>query len=212
MNETRYPLCWPANWKRTTSRASATFSKTSHRDDATGGYVGRSKLSVPAAVERISVELFRMGIKEEGVIVSTNVALNLSGGPRGDRGEPSDPGVAVYWTRNGKSQCIAIDRYRRVADNLAAVAATLLALRAIERHGGGSILDRAFIGFAALPAAPVDWRAVLCIHPQTNVTQEIIENAFRVLAVRRHPDKGGTHDMMAELNAARAEALRENRW
>ena len=38
---------------------------------------------------------------------------------------------------------MAIDAYTRTADNLAAVAATLEAMRAIERHGGAQILERA---------------------------------------------------------------------
>ncbi|KVD37855.1 hypothetical protein WJ41_22830 [Burkholderia ubonensis] len=63
-------------------------------------------------------------------------------------------GVAVYWeTRAGARRVMAIDQYTRVADNLAAVAATLDAMRAIERHGGARILERAFTGFAALAAA-----------------------------------------------------------
>jgi len=210
MNETRFPLCWPANWKRTTNRTRAHFGKSDTR--YTNGvlcYGGKSRLSVPGAIDRIAYELRRMGVKEENCIVSTNVPLNLSGNPRGGQSEPSDPGAAIYWTHKGKSQCMAIDRYDRVADNLAAIAATLDALRAIERHGGGSILERAFIGFAALPAAKVDWREILQFHPQTNVTAQMVQNAFRALAAKRHPDAGGSHDSMSELNAARAAALAE---
>lgn len=47
---------------------------------------------------------------------------------------------------------MAIDQYYRVEENLAAIAATLDAMRAIERHGGAQILDRASTGFAALQA------------------------------------------------------------
>jgi len=48
---------------------------------------------------------------------------------------------------------MAIDIYDTVAGNLAAVAATLDAMRAIERHGGAQILKRAFQGFKALPSS-----------------------------------------------------------
>lgn len=213
MNVTRYPLCWPANWKRVTSRARAQFGKVSTEFDASKGshrYAGKSRLSIEDSFQRIEYELERFGVDTATVNVSTNLRVNMRGIPAGNQGEPSDPGAAVYWTLKGQSQCMAIDRYDRVADNLAAIAATLEALRAIERHGGGSVLERAFIGFAELPAPrSADWRTVLCIHPQTNVTPEIIENAFRVLAVRRHPDKGGSHEMMSELNAAREAALLE---
>jgi hypothetical protein len=208
MNETRYPLCWPANWKRTTSRASAQFGKT---DAGVNDYKRKARLSILDAIDRIADELRRMSVKEEDVIVSTNIPLNLSGTPRGDRGEPSDPGAAIYWSHKGKSQCMAIDRYTRVADNLAAIAATLEALRAIERHGGGSILERAFIGFAALPASTgKPWREVLRFTAGHNYSRDVIEDRFRRLARELHPDKAeGDHDSMVELNAARAAALAE---
>jgi hypothetical protein len=36
-----------------------------------------------------------------------------------------------------------------------------------------------------------------------------LNQTWRDLAGKRHPDAGGSHDAMAELNAARAEALKE---
>lgn len=210
MNEkTRYPLCWPADWKRTASRSNAQFGKVNSNAN---GYAGKSRLSITDAVDRIADELRRIGIKEETVIISTNIQLNLNGVPRGDRGEPADPGVAVYWTRKGKPQCMPIDRYTRVADNLAAVAATLEALRAVERHGGRSIIDRAFMGFAQLPQSivtPRPWRQVLGFEENEHVDDEYLTTRFRLLAAMHHPDTGGDHDSMVELNAARDAALRE---
>jgi hypothetical protein len=171
---------------------------------------GMKALSIEDSFQRIEYELERFGIDLAAVVVSTNLSTNLRGMPMGNRGEPSDPGVAVYWQSKGKRQCMAIDRYDRVADNLAAVAATLEAMRAIERHGGGAILERAFLGFAQLPEKTgVDWRTVLGIvidHP----TRQLIDCQFRDLSSVRHPDKPtGSHEAMAELNAARAAALKE---
>lgn len=213
MNETRYPLCWPVNWKRTANRTRAQFGKTSKVTTAGGSYSSKSRLNVSDSIQRIAYELERFGVPEDEVIVSTNVRLNLSGIPHGGAGEPIDPGVAIYWKLKGKSQCMAIDRYDRVADNLAAIAATLEAMRAIERHGGGSILERAFIGFAQLPAAIVTqrpWREVFGYGSSQFISPERIDASFKELATRLHPDKeGGSHDAMAELNAARAAALAE---
>src|SRR5260370_38949062 len=143
-------------------------------------------------------------------MVSTNIPLNLSGSPRGDRLEPPDPGAAIYWSHKGKSQCMAIDRYNRVADNLAAIAATLEALRAIERHGGRSILDRAFIGFAALPASTgKPWREVLEFGLSTP-TPEMVGADYRKLAFDLHPDRQGrSPEAMAEMNGVRGAVLAE---
>jgi DnaJ-domain-containing protein 1 len=99
-----------------------------------------------------------------------------------------------------RQRCIAIDRYVRLPDNLAAIAATLEAMRAIERHGGAEILDRAFTGFTALPS-PEQWFQVLKV-PAT-ATREQINDAYRRLAMEHHPDRGGSADQMARINQAR---------
>lgn len=199
MTPTRYPLQWPMGWKRTQYRATAKFSKYDKR------------LSVADGVQRVLQELERFGVGEADVVISTNVALRLDGLPRSDQAQPVDPGVCVYWQRGKNSmQCMAIDRYDRVADNLAAVAATLDAMRAIERHGGAAILDRAFTGFTALPAPIVagmarPWWEVLGV--ERSATKDQINAAYRRLASASHPDKGGTAERMAEINRARDEGL-----
>jgi DnaJ-class molecular chaperone len=49
---------------------------------------------------------------------------------------------------------------------------------------------------------------VLAVQPSASV--EEIETAFRKLARERHPDRpGGSHDLMADLNRAKAEGLKE---
>lgn len=102
------------------------------------------------------------------------------------------------------------DQYWRAADNLAAIAATLEAMRAIERHGGAEILNRAFTGFAALPErASSTWRAALGFHDNQVVTLDEAESRFRDLAKTLHSDQGGNDDAMRGLidarNAARLE-------
>ena len=96
----------------------------------------------------------RLGVHQDDVVVSTNLQTRLDGLPRSNQARPGDPGVCVYW-KPAKSpmRCMAVDRYDEVQDNLAAVAATLEAMRSIERHGGAAILDRAFTGFAAKTGA-----------------------------------------------------------
>lgn len=149
------------------------------------------------------------------MVLSTNVPTRLDGMPRSDAKAPADPGAAVYWMDEYKNRrCMAIDQYTKVEMNVAALAATVEAMRAIERHGGAEILDRAFTGFAQLPAptaagAKRPWREVL-EYGSSLVSESGIQSHYRILASQFHPDKpGGSTEKMAELNAARAEALRE---
>lgn len=218
MNETRYPLCWPDGWKRTPTRdrKRAQFGKSISRYDSALNktvYSVKKQVSVWDGVTRIARELRLLGVDESRIIVSTNVPTRNDGSPRSGAGEPRDPGVAVYWkSRAGKNQCMPIDLYDRVADNLAAVAASLEALRAIERHGGLAILDRAFQGFAQLPASIITqrpWREVFGVDDGITIPASEIERRFRILAKKNHPDTGGSHEGMAELNAAREAALAE---
>lgn len=160
------------------------------------------------AMKRVRYELERLGVNVvDDSIVSTNLKLNMSGLPRMDQGEPGDTGVAVYFQKKGgPMRVLAIDAYTRVRDNIAAIAATLEAMRAIERHGGAQILERAFTGFAALTAPGKSWWDVLECRP--DASREVIEANFRRLARDRHPDNGGTHDAMTALNEARDAALK----
>ena len=196
---TRYPLQWPEGWKRTQSyqRKAATFSRQ-----------GKA-LTVFDGVQRVLDELQRLGVHQDDVVVSTNLQTRLDGLPRSNQARPGDPGVCVYW-KPAKSpmRCMAVDRYDEVQDNLAAVAATLETMRSIERHGGAAILDRAFTGFAALPApagGKRDWWTVLEL--SSTASQAEIREAFNRLAREHHPDRGGTDERMAEIIRARDEAL-----
>lgn len=191
-----FPLSWPAGWRRLErwQRERARFSRFDQR------------LSVLDGITRVLGELARMGIDRDDVVISTNVPTRLDGLPKSNTAEPADPGVAVYWRSGKGSRCMAIDRYDRVADNLAAIAATLDAMRAIERHGGAAILDRAFAGFAALPAPEQPWQ-VLGLQT-SRPTREQVEDAFRRLAMKHHPDRGGDPAEMARINAARDELLK----
>lgn len=206
----RYPLSWPAGWKRTppSERKSAKFVKKMTTQQT--GYKFNQQISVSDALGRIAREMRALKIDEGNVIVSTNIPTRLDGLPRSDRAEPTDPGAAVYWSTNDASRSMAIDQYDRVADNLAAIAVTLEYLRGISRHGGGEILDRAFQGFAALPMPQGrSWREVLDFPPGTDPSEAIVVARFLDLARKAHPDAGGTHEGFIELVKARDLALVE---
>jgi hypothetical protein len=192
---TAFPLSWPASWKRTPdhSRARAKFNTSTARNQY--GYRGKREVTITEAIERVLHELRGFGVSRENAIISTNLDVRLDGLPRSGQRAPDDPGAAVYWTRNAneRQRCMAIDQYDRLADNLAAIAATLGAMRAIERHGGAEILDRAFEGFAALPAAGeisgIGWWDVLGIAKDAPI--DAITASWRTLSRAYHPDTGG---------------------
>jgi len=211
---TRYPLQWPVGWKRTpdSRRTAGNFGTT--KQSSIGSWRSKEGLTIAQACQRLLQELERMGIREHDIVISTNLVLRLDGLPRSDQRMPSDPGACVYWTDSGQMRCMAIDRYTRVEQNIAALAATIEAMRAIERHGGATVLDRAFTGFTALPAPIVagmkrPWREVLGLTDYGTITTMDIHLTYRRLAAEHHPDRGGDAAKMAELNAARDEALRE---
>ncbi len=151
-----------------------------------------------------------MGISREDLVISTNLETRLDGLPRSGQRKPDDPGVAVYWKDGKDTRCMAIDMYTDVEQNLAAVAATLYAMRAIERHGGAEILNRAFSGFNALPEAGggvPPWRDILEL--KGNVTVEDVKLQYRAKAKLMHPDTGGDAGSFAMLNRAYEMALQE---
>jgi hypothetical protein len=198
-----YPLQWPVGRPRTAQRKRAAFGTKNY-----GGGWGRKELSVSDAVRRLQDEIDRLRVTN--YVLSTNLALRLDGLPRSDQRAPDDPGACLYFKLKGKPHALPCDTYDRVADNIAAIAKHIEATRAIERYGVATV-EEMFTGFTALPSpdAKRPWRDVMAFNGVAVVTREQVEARFRALAGVRHPDKGGSDAMMAELNAARAEALRE---
>jgi hypothetical protein len=182
-----FPLQWPPGFPRSSRRERGAFKTTLAR-----------------ALENVqtSVRLFGKdsGKPVTGVVMSSNVTLGAH--------NPTDPGVAVYFTWEAMQICIPVDRYDTVAGNLQAIHHVLEARRVELRHGTLALVRATFRGFAALPP-PKSWRDVLTIEPGTRPSIEIIEQRFRDLARERHPDRGGSNEMMAELNRARDEARKE---
>lgn len=204
----RYPLQWPLGWKRTppSAQVRARFNKKQTKTSSytpPGGqastYSVKAELTISDGVERVREQLQMLGVTDDFMVISSNLELRLDGLPRSGQKEPADSGVAVYWvdwrSPDDPPKCMAIDQYDRVADNLAAVAATLEAMRAIERHGGAAILERAFVGFAALPQpADLDWRQVLDPNDP--------EGSYRRKRVQAHPDRGGSAEAFHRVQRA----------
>jgi hypothetical protein len=185
MTPSAYPLAWPAGFPR------AKWAES-----------GKFKTALPAAIKNVqsSLNLFAKdsGKTLQSVVISSNCTLGVD--------NPSDPGVAVYFTWDGLSVCIPVDRYKSVASNLQAIHHIIEARRVELRHGTLALVRATFQGFVALPAPKSCWD-ILGIAPGSS--KEQIETAYRSLARKAHPDTGGSDAAMAELNDAKGRALKE---
>lgn len=110
--------------------------------------------------------------------------------------------IPVYFTRAGRPYVMACDRFADVEGNLRSVTLALDAMRALERHGGGVMLEKAFEGFVALPAPPTPWEVLELVGPRT---RDAVTLAYRVKARRLH-ETGAHESELAALNVARDDA------
>lgn len=214
---TRYPMSWPFGWKRTEPRKRQPTTFTETKAGVAGQEGTPSKRTVPVsfvtARDRLWRQLEALDVRYDAAVLSTNVPLNSFGHPRADRKAPDDPGVAVYFSLHGKDRVLACDKWDTVAGNMAAIANHIDAIRRVDRYGVGT-LDQAFAGYDALPPPGVDnrppWRKVLHLDGLTVCTGAMVQNSYRDLARKFHPDvPGGSHEAMAQLNEARDAALAE---
>ncbi len=189
MNATAYPLSWPRGFPRSKAREKCQFKTT---------LAGALK-NVDDSLRRFAADSRK---KVEGLVISSNVTLGVQ--------RPEDPAVAVWFAWDGLQVCIPVDRYASVEGNLQAIHHIIEARRVELRHGTLALVRASFTGFKALPApAGKSWREVFGFGPAEIVNVDIIRVRHRHLAAAHHPDKGGTDAKMAELNAARDEALKE---
>lgn len=206
MTVTAHPLQWPVGWPRTSYGARL----SSHNF---GGKV--YGLQFDRVRRQLFDELGRLGARN--IVLSTNIPLRQDGMPYAGAAlkRMDDPGIAAYFTLKGKQMVMAQDRYSDIAANMRSLVLAIEGMRQLERHGGGTMMERAFAGFAALPPPMKPqrpWKQVLefmDVEISIGLTPADVDAAYYRLAKQRHPDAGGTTDAMVELNAARQEALRE---
>lgn len=188
-----YPLDWPFARPRTLSRKAALF-----RD-------GGRALTMTAARRRLREQVEAMTKRGQNwrvrnMQLSTNIRFTASGtrDQNVSRREPDDPGVAFYFTLDGKPHVLACDRWDTVYDNIAAIAAHIEALRGQERWGVAD-LQQAFAGHVALPA-PDPWWTVLDVPRSASAAD--IHAAYRKKAQTAHPNAGGDRAAWDRLSAA----------
>ncbi len=187
-----YPLTWPEGiprWK--------------HERQA-----GQFKASLSAAMGNVETSLRLFGSDSgkpvTNMVISSNVTLGVN--------RPADPGVAIWFTWDGLSVAIPVDRYSKVEANLQAIHHVLEARRTEMRHGTLALVRAAMAGFAQLPppSSKPTWRVVMKLNGRADITPADVESRFKALTKQRHPDvPGGSAEAMAELIRAREEALKE---
>src|SRR5688572_14596809 len=167
-----YPLEWPEGWERT---------PTHKRQE-----MRQNRLTFPQILDKTYLELERL--KARDVVISSWLDANLRGLPYAEkaRRQLEDPGVAVYFSYRKKSMVMARDAYYTVADNLNSLRLAIQYLRGLERHGGGTMMDRAFDGFLKLPApGTVGWQAVLGQQDSLKEAELIYRHKQKQLQIQR---------------------------
>lgn len=170
MSSQAYPLKWPNGWPRVEQgkRETSAF-----------------KQSLTSALTNLRRQVDLMGGK--ALVLSSNCALGQE--------RPADPGVVAYFQLNDQPMAIPCDRWRKIEDNIHAIALTIEAMRGMERWGAKHMITAMFSGFKALPqkTSGLDPWAVLGI--KENASEAEITAAFRSKSKIYHPDVHGTGDV-----------------
>jgi hypothetical protein len=209
---TAFPLQWPHGWPRTPPSRQGSGQQfkqgggTYQYDDQgkPSSYTPRRQVTFAVARDKLYAELERLAAIN--VIISSNHKPDIRGVPIESKRSVGDEGVAVYFTYMGKAMVMACDRFDNAAANMRSLGLAIEALRQLERHGGGTMMERAFTGFEALPP-PDDWRRVLELGHAP--TREDVTNAYRHKARTAHPDGGGDDYTWHRLQKAYEQAMRE---
>lgn len=208
MARSPFPLQWPEGWPRKRWPEQSKFDKSRGFNAARNGALHQ-------------LDLF--GAKH--VVITSNLPTNSKGMPHSTTaGFIEDPGIAIWWVKNGKEHVIACDRWRSTVENMRAIERTLDALRGIDRWGATEMVERAFAGFAALPSGSGETVNSVPIPPKTQTWRElfgvnispwkelpprdllsIVKARHREMIKDHHPDRHGepkNAEISMRINAA----------
>lgn len=181
MSAQAYPLHWPGHIPRFSPREKGAF-----------------KSSLPAALGNVRDSLRRFaqdsGKDIEHLVISSNVTLGEQ--------RPDDPGVAVWFSWDGISVCIPVDRYSTVEANLQAIHHVLEARRTEMRHGTLALVRASFSGFVALPdMTSTSWWVVLGVAQDASRAE--VQAAYKLARGVTHPDRpSGSAEAFARVTEA----------
>lgn len=196
-----YPMAWPEGWPRTPLERRPVGRSNFMRGDWRTGR--KRPWSLAEARDELLDELRRF--KASQVVISSDFPLNRDGSLSGNARKPVDQGIAIYFLRGKTPYVMAMDEWADAESNLRSLALSIEALRQLQRHGGGKMLERAFSGFVALPA-PKKPHEILGVERSASKVE--INRAWRDRIATAHPDQGGTQAAAAEINAARDAMLK----
>lgn len=140
---------------------------------------------------------------------ATDVEITCPAAPRYNTsyGTPADRAVTVCFSAGKhKDRTVTIDRFERPVDNLWALAIGLDAVRLNELRGLDDVARQVYQALPA-PRQRDPWE-ILGLRPDAD--EDAIDAVYRAKAKRLHPDKGGSAEAFAELQAA-YEAVKDGR-
>ncbi|ELZ38992.1 J domain-containing protein [Halorubrum tebenquichense] len=194
-------LDWPAGFDRTPE---------SERRRYHGGF----EVDRRTAFDSILEELEKMDAVNVEVKTAAPHTTKKPHQPYKDR-DPDDPGVVVYFDRDGQRFAVPCDRWNNLRDNARAIAKYLDAKRAIERYGVATVETE--MSTQALPSGDDDVivaggekkepHEVLQIQP--DAPEDVVKAAARARQAETHPDNGGDREEFRRVNEAKEAMLDE---
>lgn len=185
MSSAEYAIEWPEGFDRT---------PPSERRPYPGGF----EVTRTRAFDSILEECEKMDVVNVEVQTAAPHTAKHPHRPYKDR-DPEDPGVVVYFDREGQRYAVPCDRWDNLRDNARAIALYLDSKRAIERYGVATVDTE--MSTQALPSGD-DEEAIVVAEGEVQAPHEVlgvaedapeavIRGAARQLKAEYHPDRGG---------------------
>lgn len=189
----QYPHIWPPGTRRNMKREPT-----------------KTQVSLARAADDLIYELILLQATD--IVISCDVQP-LSGfiGYPEDYEQPIDPSAAVTFKLKGIEYVFTCSDWDTVTGNMRDIGLAVAQKRSIRQRRCTSI-EKEFVGYRAKKAFVPNldaarrspWWRVLYVSQDAPLT--VIEAAYKSLSREYHPDQGGSHEAMAELNQAYSEA------
>lgn len=201
-----YPLEWPANKQRSADRIFGRY--TNNKRDIT---LAEAQTRLFDALEKFNNQGKGWVVDiDADCLLKTMFDLRKDGGMRSGQRKPPDVGAVCHFAicdGDRVELVLAIDRYTKIEQNIAAIAACVDSLRQLWRVDAGTFLAAAS-GLNALPPpmAYPNWRTVLGFAQDSTPSFDEVKKNYRVMIKAAHSDNGGNDSVAAEINIAYGQA------